>query len=110
MAAEYTWTFQQVWPSQPPLRWDFPTEDWEALGVFVHKVKWKVSPERQISYAELAVLFVLKGGRCQLMQDEHVTFRAIIRWLQGRLSFCRRKLSFALHPGLHVPRGPQCMG
>ena len=110
VAQEFRWTMQQPWPAQPPSRWDLPEADWEALGTFAHKVKWKESPELQISYAELAILFVLRGGRCHLFHDEHVTFRTIIRWLQGRLSFCRRKLSFDLHPGSHVPRDHNSWG
>lgn len=110
VATEFNWTMRHSWPPQPPSRWELPIEDWDALGTFVARVKWKESPELQISYAELAVLFLLYGGRCHLSHDEHATFRTIIRWLQGRLAFCRRKLLFDLHPGRHTPRDHNAWG
>lgn len=98
----FVWHVTATWPENPPSKWDHPDSDWEAFGRFFQALSWQEGDSLQISYAELAVLFVVRGYKCHVMIDEHCTFRQLIRWLQGRISFCRRKLDFPFHPGCHV--------
>lgn len=55
--------FGHSWPAQPPQKWEASIEDWKNYGGFFQQAHWKECDSLQISYSEIAVLFVLRGGK-----------------------------------------------
>lgn len=88
----FPWKCAAAWPKVLPRKLQFSDEDWSNFVFFVYQLGWQQATHLQISLAELAVLFAIRGFKCHVLSDEHCTFKSLIRRLQGCLAFSRRIL------------------
>ena len=70
--------------------------DWEHLTTFVATTDWS------ISFADVTILFFVRGYKMDILRHERCTFQQIICGVQGWLTFLGKTFKFSLSLSLCV--------
>ena len=82
-----------------PKKWPMSATEWKACATYCHQMRWQENADASVSFAELALLFWLRGYKFDDMDPATTSFRDVMKKLRRALCIMHKLPAGPFFPG-----------